>query len=314
MKNALPNEITIAKEKAQYDESVKKILSNKIILAHIIVKTIDEFKDMKPKDVVPYIVGDPYISAVPLDANFTNSEYQGCKGEKIVGFNTEDSAINEGLIRFDIIFYVRLKNGLTQIIVNIEAQKDEPDGYMILNRAIFYTSRMISSQKGRDFIKTNYDDIKQVFSIWICMNMKTNSMSHIHLVKDDILNSHPWKGDLALLNIIMLGITNEPPEHDEKYELHRLLSTLLSKLLNSKEKISIIESEYDIPMEIDLREDVNSMCNLSDGLVEDITKEVTNKVTEDLIINMYKNGISADHIAIIVKKTVDEVETIVTNS
>jgi hypothetical protein len=27
---------------------------------------------------------------------------------------------------------------------------------------------MISSQKERDFVKTNYDDIKRVVSIWYC--------------------------------------------------------------------------------------------------------------------------------------------------
>ena len=64
-----------------------------------------------------------------------------------------------------------MKNGLSQIIVNIECQKDEPSAYQILNRAIFYVSRLVSSQKERDFVNTNYDDIKQVFSIWICMNM-----------------------------------------------------------------------------------------------------------------------------------------------
>ena len=33
------------------------------------------------------------------------------------------------MIRFDIIFYVRMKDELSQIIINVEAQKDEPDGY-----------------------------------------------------------------------------------------------------------------------------------------------------------------------------------------
>ena len=33
------------------------------------------------------------------------------------------------------------------LIINIEAQKNEPNEYDILNRAIFYASRMISSQK-----------------------------------------------------------------------------------------------------------------------------------------------------------------------
>ena len=116
-----------------------------------------------------------------------------------------------------------MKNGLSQIIVNIEAQKDEPTEYKILNRAIFYVSRLISSQKERDFVNTNYDDIKQVFSIWICMNMDYNSLSHIHLTKDEMLKPCNWKGNLDLLNIVLIGITNEIPEHDEKYEMHRLI-------------------------------------------------------------------------------------------
>ena len=58
-------------------------------------------------------------------------------GERLVGFNTENEEINEGLVRFDIVFYVRMRDGLSQIIINVEAQKDEPTGYEILNRAIF---------------------------------------------------------------------------------------------------------------------------------------------------------------------------------
>jgi len=41
---------------AQYDEKAKRLLKNKIILAHILVKTIDEFKGMNPKEVVGKII------------------------------------------------------------------------------------------------------------------------------------------------------------------------------------------------------------------------------------------------------------------
>jgi len=59
---------------AQYDEKAKNLLGHKIILAHILVKTIDEFKGMNPKDVVQYIEGEPYISTVPVDTGSTNVE------------------------------------------------------------------------------------------------------------------------------------------------------------------------------------------------------------------------------------------------
>ena len=264
---------------------------------------------------------EPSISVVPVEPGLANMEKTDAAGQRIVGLNTENAEINEGLVRFDIIFYVRMpsvddtKNGLSQIIVNIEAQKDEPTEYKILNRAIFYVSRLISSQKERDFVNTNYDDIKQVFSIWICMNMDDNSLSHIHLTKDEMLKPCNWKGNLDLLNIVLIGITNEIPEHDEKYEMHRLIGTLLSGELKEQEKLDIIEHEYNIPISQEFREDVRIMCNLSTGIeeraTERATKKATEKTSEKFILNMYKKGYTLDQIADVAETGVDEVEAII---
>jgi hypothetical protein len=311
----IANAVNAAGDKAQYDTHVKRLLAQKSILAHILVKTVDEFKGMKPEDVVKYIEGEPSISVVPVEPGLANMEKTDAAGQRIVGLNTENAEINEGLVRFDIIFYVRMKNGLSQIIVNIEAQKDEPTEYKILNRAIFYVSRLISSQKERDFVNTNYDDIKQVFSIWICMNMDDNSLSHIHLTKDELLKSCNWKGNLDLLNIVLIGITNEIPEHDEKYEMHRLIGALLSSELKEQEKLDIIEHEYNIPISQEFREDVRIMCNLSTGIeeraTERATKKATEKTSEKFILNMYKKGYTLDQIADVAETGVDEVEAII---
>ena len=303
MNTEIANAVNAAGDKAQYDTRVKRLLAQKSILAHILVKTVDEFKGMKPEDVVKYIEGEPSISVVPVEPGLANMKKTDATGQRIVGLNTENAEINEGLVRFDIIFYVRMKNGLSQIIVNIEAQKDEPTEYKILNRAIFYVSRLISSQKERDFVNTNYDDIKQVLSIWICMNMDDNSLSHIHLTKDEMLKPCNWKGNLDLLNIVLLGITNEIPEHDEKYEMHRLIGALLSSELKEQEKLDIIEHEYNIPISQEFREDVSIMCNLSQG-IED-------KAIAKIVMNMYKIGYTPNQIADAVGVSVDEVEAII---
>ena len=285
MNTEIKNAIQAADSEAQYDESAKRLLAQKYVLAHILVRTVEEFQGMEIEKVVSLIEGDPYISKIPVASGLTNKD-RNEEGKRIVGLNTEAGERNEGLVRFDIIFYVRMpsivgrKNGLSQIIVNIEAQKDEPTEYKILNRAIFYVSRLISSQKERDFVNTNYDDIKQVFSIWICMNMDDNSLSHIHLTKDEMLKPCNWKGNLDLLNIVLIGITNEIPEHDEKYEMHRLIGALLSSELKEQEKLDIIEHEYNIPISQEFREDVSIMCNLSQG-IED-------KAIAKIVMNMYK--------------------------
>ena len=306
MDTEIKNAVNAADKDAQYDDRAKRLLGNKSILAHILVKTVDEFKGMDPKDAVSYIEGEPFIGVVPVEPGLTKVDKEK-NGQRIVGLNTENAEINEGLIRFDIIFYVRMKDGISQVIVNVEAQKDEPTSYHILNRAVFYVSRLVSSQKERDFVKTNYNDIKRVFSIWVCMNMDENSMDYVHLTDDKLLGSYPWKGGLDLLNIVLIGIANELPEHDDKYELHRLLSTLLSAELTVDEKLGIIKTEYSIPVDEKLRKDMSAMCNLSQGIRENATD---NAIT-GVIMNMHRDGYSSEQIARIVEKTIEEVEAVI---
>ena len=208
------------------------------------------------------------------------------------------------LVRFDIIFYVRMRNGLAQMIINVEAQKDEPGSYQILNRAIFYVSRLISSQKERDFVKSNYNDIKTVYSIWVCMNMPENSMCHIYLTKEDLLGKHNWKGNLNLVNIVMIGLTNALPESHNEYGLHRLLCAMFSNELSQQQKMKIMEQEYHIPMEESFKEEVSIMCNLSQGIKEaGIAEgrearivEGKQREIEKVVLNMHKKGYSLEQI------------------
>ena len=310
MNTELKNAVLATDRDAQYDNSAKRLIAHKIILARILIKTVEKFKGMDPLEVAALIEGIPYISTVPVEPGLTNAvHFQN--GKRIVGFNTENQELNEGLVRFDIVFYVRMKDGLSQIIINVEAQKDEPGEYEILNRAVFYVSRLISSQKERDFENSSYDDIKCVYSIWICMNMEENTMSHIHLTKEDLIGSYEWKGNLDLLNIIMIGLAKELPEHDETYELHRLLGALLSRELTVDEKLDIIGKEYDIPLEENFRKDMSTMCNLSQGVKEEGIAIGRAEGEAGLITKMYKNGLSIELIASATDKTIEEVKTII---
>ena len=175
------------------------------------MKTVDEFKGMKPEDVVKYIEGEPSISVVPVEPGLANMEKTDAAGQRIVGLNTENAEINEGLVR--------------------------------------------------------------------------------------------------------IGITNEIPEHDEKYEMHRLIGALLSSELKEQEKLDIIEHEYNIPISQEFREDVRIMCNLSTGIeeraTERATKKATEKTSEKFILNMYKKGYTLDQIADVAEIGVDEVEAII---
>ena len=111
-------------QKAQYDASAKRLLGQKIILAHILIRVVEEFKGMDADTVASLIEGEPYISQIPVEPGLTNKDMLDARtGERIVGLNTENSEIDEGKIYFDIIFYVRMRDGLAKMIINLEASQ-----------------------------------------------------------------------------------------------------------------------------------------------------------------------------------------------
>ena len=120
--------------------------------------------------------------------------------------------------------------------------------------------------------------------------------------------------------VVMIGLAKELPEHDETYELHRLLGALLSKELTVDEKLNIMEKEYDIPVEEDLREDVSIMCNLSQGIKEEgiaigEAKGIAigeAKRESEIVLTMHKNGFTAEQIASATDKDIEAVRKMIT--
>ncbi|MED9805602.1 MAG: hypothetical protein UGE21_01740, partial [Lachnospiraceae bacterium] len=152
---------------------------------------------------------------------------------------------------------------------------------------------------------------------WICMNMEENSMSHIHLTKEDMMGSQPWRGGLDLFHIVMIGIGKDLPGQEENYELHRFLGTIFSQKLAVEEKLHIMKTEYDISEEEDFRKDVNEMCNLGEGIMEEgIAIGETRGIAigeSRTIRSMHKNGFTAEQIAAAIDKDLEEVRAVLTD-
>lgn len=361
----------------QYDEQAKKILSYKSILAFILSKTVNELKEMPAKEIEKLIEDDIYISKIPVDPGQTNKK----SGERITGMNTENAETNEGLIRYDILFKVKTSKEMKEsyvIIINIEMQKEEPRKYNLINRAIYYICRLISSQKQREFIKMNFDDITKVYSIWIVANMKSDSVNRIHLTQDTLYGKFKWNCDSDLINIVIVGITGqslitsntitqyntitqdniqkqdngtsqdnvknqkrtifnnrEISPNNEKIqenikeqdtikskELCRMLNTLFSNELGKKERLIKLENEFDISIDNDLKEEVEEMCNLGQGILErgeargrqEGIREGRQEAREEMAIEMYKEGMSIKIIAKIAKTSENDIEQILINN
>lgn len=108
-----------------------------------------------------------------------------------------------------------------------------------------------------------------------------------------------------------------------------MLGALLSAKLNVDEKFDIIGNEFDIPLESDIRRDVNDMCNLSQGIKEQAYVEGTENgiaigkqegITigkregiAETIIKMYRKGYESEQISDILDMEVEEVREIIEN-
>lgn len=78
-------------------------------------------------------------------------------------------------------------------------------------------------------------------------------------------------------------------------------------MISVTEKIEIIDKEYNIPVDNDIQEGVNSMCNLGQGIEEIATENVT----VNIILNMYNNNFTIEQIALATQYNVDKVKEII---
>lgn len=322
---------TVRELAMQYDERAKKALGYKTVLAFILSKTVAEFKGMRIKDIAGLIEGEVYISKVPVDPGHTNKT----DGERITGLNTENAEENEGMLKYDILFRVRTSRDAKKsygIIINVEMQKDKPTGYQLSNRAIFYACRLISAQKQREFEHMKFNDMVKVYSIWIVANMESNSVNHIHLAQDTLYGTYQWTGGTDMINIVIAGITGKAQEAEEvkeaviqekadSRELCRMLNTLFALDMGHKERLRSLSDDFDIDIDKGLREEVEVMCNLGQGILERGQREGEKigekrgirKTKEEDIINFYKVGASLIMIAQAMSQTEEEVKKVLTD-
>ncbi len=250
----------IEKLRKDYDEACKRILSEKYILAWIMKSCIDEYSDSSIDDIAnKYIEGNAQIGEESLNSDgdyLTN---------RIRGMNTEDSSINEGVVRYDIKYRSLIPNTeeIAHLIINIEPQSSANTlKYPIMKRAVYYASRLISSQKGTEFIGSDYGKIKKIYSIWIFTSLvKENAINKYCISENAILgNKCVEKEHYDLLNIITVEL-GEVEQDKEKYKLVKfinLLKYLFTNVSNSTiiEIENILKKEYRINIDNTLREEL----------------------------------------------------------
>ena len=125
-------------------------------------------------------------------------------------------------------------------------------------------------QYGREFVKSHYEQIKKVYSIWICPNPSAgneNSIVKYAVQKDVVLGSSTEvQANYDLLNVVMVNLGSEAQQ--AAGSLLKLLTVLFASQKTLEEKKFIISNEFDIKMNSEMAQEVDEMCNLSDGVYE----------------------------------------------
>lgn len=258
-----------------YDESFKRLLSSRYLLAWILKGCVREFQAVSLQDIAEiYIEGEPQRSTV--------SVHPTPKGERIHGMDTADKSREEHTTLYDILFYATLPGSTERIglFINIEAQNQYSPGYPLTKRGIYYCSRLLSAQFGRDFADGQYDKLKKVYSIWICANApdsRQNTVTLYELAERYLVGQASEKREnYDLLSLVMICFHNRRAEDiasctmtgDDPTDMVQLLHMLLSSGISANEKQQKLAEDYRIPMTREISEEVHQMCNISQAIKE----------------------------------------------
>ena len=335
----LAHTITQTDYEARYDRAAKKLLANKLVLAHILKDCVKEYQACSIMDIAQkYIEGEPEVGTTGVYMDDSNSleqpdikpetvvtraaEVQAMNAQevnaqainaqainaqamntqamnthsmkvqamneqamsiqamntqvaKVQGMGNEDISQNEGTVYYDVRFNAIApsteEHENIRLIINAEAQNRFKLKYPLIKRAVYYGSRLISAQHGTVFTKSDYQKLRKVYSIWICVNPAKrfrNTITRYSLKPEAIIgNAVEAPENYDLINIVMVCLGKMEEWNDNN--LIKFLGVLFQNELSAREKKDILERDFNIPMTETFESEVDDMCNLSQGVAEE---------------------------------------------
>ena len=145
----------------------------------------------------------------------------------------------------------------------------------------------MKSRDGRTVLRQNYEAMYAT---------EYTKHKNLHLTNEKLMGKTAIEKAGDLIHIILLGLAKNLPPYTEENKLHRLLGALFTNELTADEKISIIESEYNIEAKNELRKDVRKVSGLGESLVESAAEEAWEQREIKFIISMNEKGYTIEQI------------------
>lgn len=209
------------REKPHSDASIKKVFSNKQILARIIHEVTPELQHLQCDEIANDLIEPKH--------HLTRDKF-----EFIDGLNTESIEVNEATIKFDVRFNVKLPEGTDEryeIHFDLEGQGTLYPGYSLPKRMMLYACRLITEQIKSLNKAKNVNRLQPICSIWICYNnvpQKTKgSILPLRIRTDEkfLYGSPKYTEDnFDFLRIFMITIPDEKSERPMLEMLRTLLT------------------------------------------------------------------------------------------
>ena len=239
------------------DTFAKRLFRRPEIIAWLIKTCIPEFRKVEPSDII-----DRWLSKADMRIG-TAPGAQDVVRRSVPAVGTEDKSATDGTVFYDFRTELSLPETLdntSQLILNIEMQKDYKNWLVILKRVIYYLCRLISRQPGELMDgKEDYSRLCRVCSIWILPAVPkrlANRVLHLHQIMEDMSKGHVMPAGampVGLTDAWLLCLSDKHPPKREQNGLW-LMYVLLTKTITNTERMEILKTDFGIKITKELED------------------------------------------------------------
>lgn len=307
---SLYSSLQLTEQMKGLDEESKLVLSQIPVLAVILKNCVREYADYSTKEIEGFIEADSIqVEETEVSNNRTNTTVKGS--------NTEFSALNEMLSKFDILFntvnpLLSDEKILINLHVDIEPQKNYKPGYPVEKRGLYYLARKLSAQIPVVSDDTNYGTLEKCYSIWICRDnipkkeQYTITRYGVGILEDSTYTDVKKENyDLEELILIRLGAE----DYDGEVGLLDFLNILFYP--HKKDFVNKLEKYIDLSSYDEWKEEAMKMSGLAESILEEGIEQGIEQGKLNTLIELVKDGLlTVEEAAQRLQKNVDEIRSL----
>ncbi len=239
------------RERNAYDSRFKDIIRNSTVLSKIIKDNVDGMGDLTLDEIK---------SCLDIEED----------GKTVKGRNTEFGSMDNGEIRVDSLFDVRLPdgNGHIDLIVNVEAQWRSNPGYSLAKRAEYYIGRLVSEQKNTYFSNDDYDGLRKVYCIWMILNPNRRDWNKVirGRMVTEVINGTPDMND-PVFDTYNITFINVGPYDDTQPDMVSFPSTMFNRM-DDNDRIHLLDTRFNIELDDSIIEELGNVKTLDEEIYE----------------------------------------------